>query len=1450
MFMKYKKVRYYTMNNESKYESIIRRLERLYPEHKVFALDAANSELSKAIYALSKEEGFESKEAFLNSIGFEIISGEQIKELRPNPICKPGEEPEAIKSRFDNALRLMNEYYPNKHVVGSIGNDHKSIAGTLSFFRQYLGYDDVNSMLAAYDFHVEIAKAGRPSSDFDAMIDALKKKYDTESKPTSIGQLQKENPEFAGSLKTMQNKAKQLFGMSAKQYLLQEGILYQPIVKDEIKPAIIEKPVNVTTEAQLPKKEKVAVATSTIRIEDINHDEFDIVIENDTITITKYYGKESIVIVPARMSEIPVRKIGKRAFWGNEDLQKLIISEGIQEIDDYSIMNNTNLTCISMPKSICKIGEYFSCNIAKNNTLTKDCVIYVKDNSYVQNFFLNLNSFVQPDHLLLSDGYSELEIVSMNQMKFEEVDGTMRCICIESNTNHKKLDVYIPKTFQGKSVTEVLLPSSNFLKFYIPSSVKSIRHSNKFDSLEYNNLSLEIDFQNPFYCLKNHMLLSKDETILYAYLNRLSEGMIPMIYVPDSVRVISKHAFVNVHANTLHLPKELFSIDQAAFVQCFIKSMVGVKEVKYLHPQAFVDCENKLPLVKIENKRLINYMDYIEDEVYSIPEGVQTICTGSFKNKYLKKLILPSSLKVIEEKAFFEMDNLEEIVFNEGLEKIGDCAFVNCGSIKKITLPSSLKSIGQCAFSNNDNLNVIIPESVSDFDLNAFSEKTLETIQIQSEYVYEFEDGLFSKDRTILYRLNLREENDEVHIPESVRFLKGKAISKVKINKLFFDGEIEFFSFHCIYKSNIKELHFSPNQKSISFKCFNSPGISNRIFNCSIHILNLNQMVDIPDACFKHTSIHEIHCSNSLKTIGKEAFYWCGLHTFTIPESVGRIGDFAFAHNRFASIKLPKKLKSLGNHLLDGNLSSNHLTQITVYDQITNLKSLDNIRFNSENLVISDEQVHLIIRNSLDDFIRFELAYYDRDIYIFKNIFTNGYNIDFTWLDRQFMKDRMYTQMTVSKIPYALMRLMYRNYFPTEKEAEFIHYLKSVSTDAVEYVIRYLRNDYLELCRKYNLIESLSTPFFLDIAKTVDNQNAINFFDNSFGDKCEEDESVDCTQYQEILNFNGFANVKEEAIKSFFLFNNTYFRGPWKLIEPAYNDAEKNGISVSVRLDSEDNLVSMWIDSNYFIPFMKRYPSLKATCLKAVRYGMVALYSESGYYGITDIKGSDGLWAPKEDEDPDVYHLGIFSRTHINHGYVGEVDMNLSTDYVYPFREKWFDHNYVFIINEKYYEKLDKNYQGDSIPAFLKPVIFDFESKGNKIDKFEVPIPDGIYAFPEQVRSIEMQRAICYLFSKPENLLLSHEQLSGTGMMEHIAYFWNLTTKEIAALYLFQKSKRIQSAVAQRIVLPYDIYFSEMISLLKQDYNKKYIERASLFVKEHEQQLSQDLKLEFSMLFE
>ena len=97
---------------------------------------------------------------------------------------------------------------------------------------------------------------------------------------------------------------------------------------------------------------------------------------------------------------------------------------------------------------------------------------------------------------------------------------------------------------------------------------------------------------------------------------------------------------------------------------------------------------------KFTGRNLNNYkFNNIGVEEIILPDTIEEIGYNCFYQNYmLKKVILSKNLKRISSQAFFQCRNLSDINLYEGIVKIGESAFRNT-HIEKIIIPSTVKII-------------------------------------------------------------------------------------------------------------------------------------------------------------------------------------------------------------------------------------------------------------------------------------------------------------------------------------------------------------------------------------------------------------------------------------------------------------------------------------------------------------------------------------------------------------------------------------------------------------------------------------------------------------------------------------------------------------------------------------------------------------------------------------
>ena len=158
------------------------------------------------------------------------------------------------------------------------------------------------------------------------------------------------------------------------------------------------------------------------------------------------------------------------------------------------------------------------------------------------------------------------------------------------------------------------------------------------------------------------------------------------INIPDSVSRIGKNVFKDCTSlKSVHIPESVKKMDSGCFRGC---SSLERIEVDFKN-RYFKDMDG---VMFNKNKSiLISYPSQKPDKVYEIPDSVTNI----------------------EDWAFADSPNLEEVIIKDSVEKIGEGAFFRCDNLRRLFIPYSVDVIQDTAFRGCQNLQEVIIESDS-----------------------------------------------------------------------------------------------------------------------------------------------------------------------------------------------------------------------------------------------------------------------------------------------------------------------------------------------------------------------------------------------------------------------------------------------------------------------------------------------------------------------------------------------------------------------------------------------------------------------------------------------------------------------------------------------------------------------------------------------------------------
>lgn len=124
-----------------------------------------------------------------------------------------------------------------------------------------------------------------------------------------------------------------------------------------------------------------------------------------------------------------------------------------------------------------------------------------------------------------------------------------------------------------------------------------------------------------------------------------------------------------------------------------------------VHPDNPVFCSVDGVLFSKDRKTLVRYPGLRENRNYAIPEWVEAVAPGAFRNCFIDTITIPSAIKTLDP-GIFSHSRYDAVILSDGVERIGTECFRDC-SVRCLELPKSLKEIGDAAFAGCSGLSAL-----------------------------------------------------------------------------------------------------------------------------------------------------------------------------------------------------------------------------------------------------------------------------------------------------------------------------------------------------------------------------------------------------------------------------------------------------------------------------------------------------------------------------------------------------------------------------------------------------------------------------------------------------------------------------------------------------------------------------------------------------------------------
>lgn len=369
--------------------------------------------------------------------------------------------------------------------------------------------------------------------------------------------------------------------------------------------------------ASVAESEGVSTLAESTASEDFEYTDVD-----GGVSITKYTGSDTDVVIPSTIGGKDVKTIGQAAFAGSKTLVSVVIPDGVTEIGQYAFSACSKLKSVTMSNTLIKIGDY-SFNECTN-------LVGIGIPSSVTT--IGNRAFTGCTRLRNVELPSNLE--TLGEYAFYDCD---------------ILGVTVPDTIKTIGAN-VFTGCDNLYTAVLPEGLTSIPYGmfSSCPKLEQVNIPSTVK--------------SIGQSAFSGCYN-LKE-----IYLPDELEKIGNFAFyVCTSLETIDIPKTVTSIGPGAFSNCTsLDNVVLPQGLTELGTEAFRYCKSLTSIV--------------------VPKNITHIYSDTFQGcESLTSVKLYQGVTNIGGNAFQGCTNLKEIYMPKTIVKIGDSsvdtAFDDCTNL-------------------------------------------------------------------------------------------------------------------------------------------------------------------------------------------------------------------------------------------------------------------------------------------------------------------------------------------------------------------------------------------------------------------------------------------------------------------------------------------------------------------------------------------------------------------------------------------------------------------------------------------------------------------------------------------------------------------------------------------------------------------------------------------------
>lgn len=422
--------------------------------------------------------------------------------------------------------------------------------------------------------------------------------------------------------------------------------------------------------------------------------EYTYTINNGVITITGYNGSGGAVTVPSSINGLPVTSIGDYTFLNNTSLTGVTIPAGITTIGEFAFAGCESLNEVTIPNSLARIGNWaFRRCFSLVNVTIPSSVTAIGNGLF--SYCTSLSSITIPNGVISIGHQAFADCTSLTSAVIPNSVTSIGDLAFNNCTSLSDIAIPNDVTSIGSQAFGYCI---SLVSLNIPDSVITIGEGIFYECTNLTSVTI------------GNSVTSIGNLTFYRCANLAS------ISIPNSVTNIGRYAFGFCTSLTnVTIGNGVIGIGDLAFFGCASLFTLKVPEnTTSIGVQAFFSCTS-LEAITVDAFNL-NYSS-VAGVLFNKSHTALIQCPGGKTGSYT----VPSSVTTIGDVAFAYCDRLTSITIPDSVASIGSQAFGDCTSLTSITIPSSVSSIENFTFNRCTSLtNVIIPESVVSIGEAAF----------------------------------------------------------------------------------------------------------------------------------------------------------------------------------------------------------------------------------------------------------------------------------------------------------------------------------------------------------------------------------------------------------------------------------------------------------------------------------------------------------------------------------------------------------------------------------------------------------------------------------------------------------------------------------------------------------------------------------------------------------